>query len=63
MSQQNNLNSYILLQGLAAGTLLYVAFMEIFASEGRHLKFKAVHILTAVLGFALMASVELIGKP
>lgn len=47
--------------GLAAGTLLYVAFFEIFASEGKHLKIKSLHILVAVLGFILMASLELIG--
>ncbi|CAG7727518.1 unnamed protein product, partial [Allacma fusca] len=47
--------------GLAAGTLLYVCFFEIFASEGRHLRVKSFHILIAMVGFVLMASLELMG--
>jgi len=49
------------LQGLAAGTLLYVTFFEIFAAEGRKLKNKYLHILVAVLGFAFMVFLEFVG--
>jgi zinc transporter 1/2/3 len=50
------------LQGIAAGTLLYVTFFEIFAAEGRKLKgSKYLHILVALLGFAFMVFLQLIG--
>jgi len=48
-------------QGLAAGTLLYVTFFEIFQEEGRKLHRKCFHILVAILGFVLMASLEFMG--
>jgi len=49
-------------QGLASGTLLYVTFFEIFAAEGRKLHNKFIHILVAMIGFVMMASLEYLGK-
>jgi len=48
-------------QGLAAGTLLYVTFFEIFQEEGKKLHRKCYHILVAVMGFILMGSLEFMG--
>lgn len=50
------------LQGIASGTLLYVTFFEIFSAEGRKLHNKFIHILVAILGFIMMAALELVGK-
>jgi zinc transporter 1/2/3 len=52
----------IILQGLAAGTLLYVVFFEIFAEEGKKIQRKFYHILMAIVGFVLMACLEFIGN-
>jgi zinc transporter 1/2/3 len=49
------------LQGLAAGTLLYVAFFEIFAAEGKALRRKYIHIIVAIIGFLFMGALELVG--
>ncbi|ODN05832.1 Zinc transporter ZIP1 [Orchesella cincta] len=48
-------------RGLAAGSLLYVTFFEIFQEEGRKLDRKYIHILVAILGFVMMGALEFIG--
>lgn len=42
--------------------MLYVAFFEIFAAEGKHLKRKYLHIIVAIIGFIFMGALEIIGK-
>lgn len=52
----------VMLQGIAAGTLLYVTFFEILQREKANSKSGILQLLAIILGFAFMLSMQFLGK-